>query len=124
MQNILDKTLQELEKELKPSYRARQVFTWLHKKLTFDFDAMSDLSKELRSQLKERYYAKIPAVKQIAASRDGTQKYLLELEDGHKIESVLLMDQTERKTVCVSIQAGCPWPALSAPREAWASSAI
>jgi len=108
MQNILDKTLQELEKELKPSYRAKQVFTWLHKKLTFDFDAMSDLSKELRSQLKEKYYAKIPAVKQTAASRDGTQKYLLELEDGHKIESVLLMDQTERKTVCVSIQAGCP----------------
>jgi 23S rRNA (adenine2503-C2)-methyltransferase len=108
VQNILDKTLHELQKELKPSYRAKQVFTWLHKKLTFNFDDMTDLPIDLRKELKEKYSIKTLRIEHIASSKDGTKKYLFGLGDGNRIESVLLKDETGRKTVCISTQAGCP----------------
>lgn len=112
MQNIIDKSLDELQSYFSetglPAFRARQVFSWLHRKLTFSFDEMTDLGKELRAQLKEKYYIKTLTFKHSTTSNDGTKKYLFELLDGHRIESVLLSDETDRKTVCASTQAGCP----------------
>jgi len=111
VQNIIDKSLDELQSYFEdqglPAYRARQVYSWLHRKLTFNFDEMTDLGKDLREQLKEKFYIKLLTEKHSLSSNDGTKKYIFELLDGHQIESVLLTDETDRKTVCVSTQAGC-----------------
>jgi 23S rRNA (adenine2503-C2)-methyltransferase len=88
-------------------YRARQIMVWLYHKRMEDFDAMTDLSKSFRSLLKERAY--IGHLKIMAKERsqiDGTTKYLFELEDGNRIESVLMFDR-DRVTLCVSTQVGC-----------------
>jgi 23S rRNA (adenine2503-C2)-methyltransferase len=109
--NILDKTLHELKAEFTlkkwPLFRAKQIFAWLHKKVTFDFDLMTDLSKELRAELKKHYRLYVPTIKKTTKSKDGTKKLLFSLADGQQIESVLLKDATSRKTVCLSTQAGC-----------------
>lgn len=108
MQNILDLNLEEIQKVIQPSFRAKQVYHWLHRRLLFNFDQMTDLSKELREQLKDKFYIKLPKIKQVQKSKEGTKKYLFELEDGKQIESVLLKDESGRKTVCLSTQVGCP----------------
>ena len=112
MQNILERNLDELKQEFQalnlPAFRAKQVYTWLHKKLTFDFSEMSDLSKEIRAFLPERYTITLPKIKKTAKSKDGTKKYLFELEDGSLIETVFMETREERKTVCLSTQVGCP----------------
>ena len=108
MQNILDLTLEELQKELRPSFRAKQVYLWLHQKLVFNFDEMTNLPVSLRSMLKQKYYSSTPVIKRIRKSKDGTKKYLFELYDGNLIESVLLPSDDDRLTLCVSTQAGCP----------------
>jgi 23S rRNA (adenine2503-C2)-methyltransferase len=111
VQNIIDKSLAELQSSFEgqglPAFRAKQLYSWLHRKLTFNFDDMTDLGKELREQLKEKYYIKMLNFKHSETSKDGTKKYLFELLDGHRIETVLLTDETDRKTICVSTQAGC-----------------
>lgn len=108
MQNILDLNLEELQKEIQPAFRAKQVYLWLHQRLVLDFSKMTDLSKELREQLKGKFYIKLPKIKQVLKSKDGAKKYLFELEDGKQIEIVLLKDESDRKTVCLSTQVGCP----------------
>lgn len=111
MENILDKTLPELLAEFKrrglPAFRAKQVYTWLHKKVTFEFDRMTDLPRELRAALAEKYFLKAPKIKKVSTSKDGTKKYLFEVAEGELVESVLLKDVTGRKTICLSTQAGC-----------------
>ncbi|MFH1387302.1 MAG: 23S rRNA (adenine(2503)-C(2))-methyltransferase RlmN, partial [bacterium] len=111
MNNILDKTLIELQsdfKELKlPSFRAKQVFIWLHKKTVFNFALMTDLPESLRAELKNKYWIKTIREKTRVVSKDGTKKYLFELSEGYLIESVLLQNKKDRKTLCVSTQVGC-----------------
>jgi len=111
VENILDKTLNELQAQFTerhwPVFRAKQLFAWLHKKVTFDFDLMTDLAKESRAELKTLYAIYLPTVKKVVKSRDGTKKYLFALKDGKLVESVLLKDGAGRKTVCLSTQAGC-----------------
>ena len=112
MKNLLDLSLEELQEEFKglglPAFRAKQIYSWVHHKLTFDFEKMSDLPKLLRSQLSERFNLRILSIKKISVSSDGTKKYLMELNDGNLIESVLLEDESGRKTICLSTQVGCP----------------
>ena len=89
-----------------PAFRARQVFTWLHRGIT-SFDGMTDLSKSLRTQLAEQCFITAPTVARKQVSRlDGTIKYLWELADGNCIESVL-MRYHHGNTVCISSQVGC-----------------
>jgi 23S rRNA (adenine2503-C2)-methyltransferase len=111
VQNIIEKSLDELQSNFAdqglPAFRARQVYSWLHRKLTFNFDDMTDLGKELREQLREKYFIKTLNFKHSETAADGTKKYLFELLDGHRVESVLLTDEADRKTICVSTQAGC-----------------
>ena len=101
---------EELEAELKalgePSYRAKQVFSWLSRGAE-SFDGMSNLPKQLREKLKDRYYLAAPEVlrKQVSA-HDGTVKYLWGLSDGNAVETVV-MQYHHGNTVCISTQVGC-----------------
>lgn len=87
-------------------YRAHQIFTWIYHQGVMDFDAMTNLSKELRERLKEFFYVGFPKILNKTVSVDGTIKYLFQLEDGDTIESVWIPDN-RRKTLCISTQVGC-----------------
>ncbi len=92
-----------------PSFRGKQLFQWLHQHSVESFEEMSNLSKELRSSLKETYGLPYQSkIVQKAISSDGTVKFLLEYPDGAQIETVLLQDGKGRKTICISSQVGCP----------------
>ena len=99
----LETVLQEMGE---PKYRAKQIFRWLHLGVT-SFEEMSDLSKNLRAKLEERFCLTVPKIlrKQVSA-KDGTIKYLFGLEDGNSIESVL-MKYEHGYSICISTQAGC-----------------
>lgn len=88
------------------SYRATQLFTWIYEKKAESFDEMTDVSKSFRQVLKEKYYLAIPKIFLKQTSKDGTIKLLLELEDGMKVECVL-MRYNYGNAVCVSSQVGC-----------------
>lgn len=94
-----------------PAYRARQVYKWIYQKQTASFYEMSDLPKELRLLLDERAEISIPRVLKQRASADGTRKFLLEMNDKKKIETVVIPqsnDKNTRYTLCISSQVGCP----------------
>ena len=100
--------LQEFFKELgeKP-FRAKQVYQWMHEKLTGDFDEMTNLSKSLREKLKTSCALTcLTPVEVLTSEIDGTQKYLFRLEDGNVVESVL-MKYRHGNSVCISTQVGC-----------------
>ena len=99
----LETVLQEMGE---PKYRAKQIFRWLHLGVT-SFEEMSDLSKNLRAKLEERFTLTVPQIlrKQVSA-KDGTIKYLFGLQDGNSIESVL-MKYEHGYSICISTQAGC-----------------
>ncbi|HRU22629.1 MAG TPA: 23S rRNA (adenine(2503)-C(2))-methyltransferase RlmN [Candidatus Latescibacteria bacterium] len=91
----------------KEKYRTNQLLRWMHGKGVADFDQMTDLGKEFRSQLKAEARVECLAERHRAVSRDGqTTKLVLGLSDGRKIETVMMLDDG-RRTVCVSSQAGC-----------------
>ena len=94
-------------KELgEPSFRAGQVFTWLHRGAG-SFDEMTDLPKKLRESLAAKARITRPAVERKQCSAlDGTIKYLWRLGDGNCIETVL-MRYHHGNTVCISSQVGC-----------------
>ena len=109
-EDIKSMTLPELETALtemgEPRFRARQIFTWLHRGAA-SFQEMSDVAKPLRERLAERYFISVPQVERRQVSRlDGTIKYLWRLTDGNCIETVL-MRYHHGNTVCVSSQVGC-----------------
>ncbi len=89
-----------------PSYRAEQIYKWVHHHQVSDFADMSNLPKTLRSELSEAFelHTLKPAFR--AVSKDGTIKYLWELTDGRQIESVFIPEAT-RTTICISSQVGC-----------------
>lgn len=90
-----------------PKFRAKQVYTWLHRGVT-DFSQMSDLPMALRQKLDESFYITAPKIarKQVS-QKDGTVKYLWELGDGNCVESVL-MQYHHGTTICISSEVGCP----------------
>src|SRR6266540_3770522 len=95
-----------LEKRGHPRFHARQIYSWIHAKGVTDFEKMTDLSRSLRSELAAHFRIATPAVLQRETSTDGTTKFLLQLEDGRRIESVFIPD-TPAQTFCISTQAGC-----------------
>ena len=110
MQDLKSMTQEEMTLALKamgqPSFRGKQVFTWLHKGVT-SFDEMTNLPKDLRNKLKSEFTLTVPKVARKQMSKqDGTIKYLWELSDGNCIESVL-MRYHHGNTVCISSQVGC-----------------
>ncbi len=102
---------EELSESLKslglPSFRAKQVWQWLHQKGVGSFDEMTNLSKQLRDTLSDKYVIKFCEVERKSVSAlDGTVKYLFRLYDGQFIESVL-MKYKYGYSLCVSTQVGC-----------------
>ena len=90
-----------------PKYRAGQIFSWLHQKGVSDFAEMTNLSKDLRDRLAERYVIYDAVVlKRLESAVDGTVQYLSELHDGPTVETVL-RKYTYGWSVCVSCQIGC-----------------
>lgn len=108
--DILSMTLEEMTESFKENsiqgFRAKQVYEWLHKHQVLDYDEMTNLSKSLRDELKE----KMPIIccsyvgKQVAS--DGTVKMLYSLPDGDYVECVV-MKYKYGYTICVSSQVGC-----------------
>lgn len=88
-------------------FRAGQICQWIYAKKVFNYHDMSNLSKDLRTKLSENVLMTLPVLIKQQTSRDGTKKYLWQLKDGARIESVLL-NHGGHKTACISSQAGCP----------------
>ncbi|MCJ8327353.1 MAG: 23S rRNA (adenine(2503)-C(2))-methyltransferase RlmN [Campylobacterales bacterium] len=119
LKSIYDYTLEELKEEVKPAFRAKQIYNWLYKKYASSFDEMKNLPKDLIENLKANYDIAIMDVVRKEVSTDGSIKYLFKLRDGHTVEAVLLLmkkkkinedgvvERSEKYTVCVSSQVGC-----------------
>ena len=90
-----------------PRFRADQICQWIYAKKVFDCHSMTNLSKELRDRLAYELPVRVPIQIKESKSKDGTRKFLWQMEDGCRVESVLL-DHDNRTTACVSSQAGCP----------------
>ncbi|MCU7842767.1 MAG: 23S rRNA (adenine(2503)-C(2))-methyltransferase RlmN [Candidatus Thiodiazotropha sp. (ex Monitilora ramsayi)] len=88
------------------AFHGRNVFKWIHKHGVTDFDAMTDISKRLREQLLQVAELNLPQLIFEQPALDGTRKWLIELKDGQRIETVYIPDGG-RSTICVSSQVGC-----------------
>lgn len=109
--DILSMTFSELSEEFSllgyPKFRAKQVYEWLHKHLASEYDEMTNLPKNLREELKEKFpLINCRIEKKQVSKLDNTVKYLFSLHDGDYIESVV-MKYKYGYTICVSSQVGC-----------------
>ncbi|MEW6543150.1 MAG: 23S rRNA (adenine(2503)-C(2))-methyltransferase RlmN [Nitrospirota bacterium] len=89
-----------------PRYRAQQVLRWLYRSRARDVREMTDLSTDERTRLQAITTVRRAADCRVLQSADGTKKFLLRLEDGLAVESVLIPEEG-RLTLCVSTQVGC-----------------
>ena len=108
--NLFGYSLSHLKEKLismgeKP-FRATQLFQWIYQKNILDFNEWSDVSKKFRDILNEQFSLELPKVFTQQVSSDGTVKMLLEMEDGAKVETVL-MRYDYGNAVCVSSEVGC-----------------
>ncbi|MCG8543683.1 MAG: 23S rRNA (adenine(2503)-C(2))-methyltransferase RlmN, partial [Alphaproteobacteria bacterium] len=87
-------------------FRADQVFQWIYNRGLTEFDGMTNLSKDLRATLAERFRIDRPRIDAHQVSTDGTQKWLVGFADGHEAETVHI-PESDRGTLCVSSQIGC-----------------
>ena len=96
-------------KELgQPSFRAQQLTEWLYQRHVSSYDEMTNLPAALRAALSERFPLTTPEIVNRQVSRDGTRKYLIEFDDGIRVETVAIPSRGgDRLTVCFSTQAGC-----------------
>jgi 23S rRNA (adenine2503-C2)-methyltransferase len=110
--NPLSLTLPEFEAQvvewgLKP-FIARQIFRWVYKSAVTDLELMSDLSKAVRADLATKIsLSSFKKVETLPADDKSAVKFILTLDDGKMIESVVLHERTYN-TLCVSSQCGCP----------------
>lgn len=88
------------------SFRATQLFRWIHQKGAADFDQMSDLAKPLRDKLTRSAYVQGLKIISQKESSDGTIKWLFDVGGGDAVESVFIPEGS-RGTLCISSQAGC-----------------
>ena len=117
--NIQNYTREELSKLIKPSFRAKQIYSWLYHKYVISFDEMKNLPKAMKEDLKDNYRIDLLKIIKVEDSIDGSRKYLFELDDGNTVEAVLLLMKKEqyhedgglkhqaKYTVCISCQVGC-----------------
>jgi len=116
---IQDYTKEELSQLIKPSFRAKQIYSWIYHKYVDSFDDMKNLPKDMRVKLDQEYTLTPLKTLTVQNSIDGSRKYLFEMHDGHTVEAVLLLmkekeyhddgslKHQERYTVCISSQVGC-----------------
>ena len=110
MKDIKSMTLDEIKTEFTefgfPVFRAGQVYQWLHRGVC-GFDEMTNLSKELRFFLSQKYYISVANIeKKLVSNYDSTIKYLFRFQDGECVESVL-MQYHHGYSICISTQVGC-----------------
>ena len=100
----LSRTLAEV---VSPAFRVRQIEEWMHVRGVDSFEAMTNLPKDVRAALADRFTLEMPEVlTRTVPAADGSQKYLFRLADGQRIESVY-MPMGDRVSICLSSQAGC-----------------
>ena len=108
--NLFSVTLTELRedflKEGLPAFAAGQIYNWIYKHYQFDPDKWSNISKKAKYYLLENFELKLPKIVWEGHSSDGTRKFLLAMEDGNTIESVVI-EAPGRLTLCASSQVGC-----------------
>jgi 23S rRNA (adenine2503-C2)-methyltransferase len=99
-----------------PSYRVGQILDWIYRRLATDWEAMSNLPKSLREQLRETFGHYVLEAVRKQGARDTTQKFLWRLQDHSLVESVLIPanpalygDASDRHTLCISTQVGCAY---------------
>jgi 23S rRNA (adenine2503-C2)-methyltransferase len=111
MRNLYDLSKQALADLMagwgEPRFRADQVWDWLYERRVDSFDAMKNLPIALRDRLKAETVLGALELVTEQTSLDGTVKRLYQLPDGQLIESVLMEYDDERRTACISSQAGC-----------------
>jgi len=88
------------------SYRADQILKWIYLRQTDRFDLMTDIAKDMRPLLTHHFRIGRLQKENVEISKDGSRKYLFKLEDGKRIESVL-MPERDHYTLCISSQVGC-----------------
>lgn len=101
-----DELVQYLQSIGEPAFRASQIFDWIYKKGAWSFNEMTNVPKGLHEKLKEKFGLSPQIIAEKQVSQDGTTKFLFDLFDHEKVETVLIPTAT-RTTVCVSTQAGC-----------------
>jgi 23S rRNA (adenine2503-C2)-methyltransferase len=99
----LERWVQEAEQ---PAFRARQLLKWIYSRNVADFQAMTDLGKDFRAWLGQNARIACLSRERVITDEDGTRKILFRLQDGERIESVLIAEE-RRLTLCVSSQVGC-----------------
>ena len=108
--NLLGLTKAEIKSLLNkinlPNFRASQIWNWIYRSGTIDFNEMTNISKDLRSLLSQNFNIWRPKISSTHQSQDGTIKWLLKLDDGNEVETVWIPDE-ERGTLCISSQVGC-----------------
>lgn len=109
--DIKSLTLDELKDEMEAigekSFRAKQLYEWMHKKLAVGYEEMTNIPKALADKCRNRFdYTMLRIVRMQESAIDGTRKYLFELADGNTVESVL-MRYKHGNSVCISSQVGC-----------------
>jgi 23S rRNA (adenine2503-C2)-methyltransferase len=108
--NLLDLDLKGFEELVVglgfKAFHGRNLFRWIHKHGLVEIDAMTDLAKALRARLQEETEICIPRLVGELPSADGTRKWVMELADGQRVETVFI-PEGRRTTVCVSSQVGC-----------------
>ena len=118
--DIKSQTREELEAQFaawdQPAYRVGQLLQWLYARRATEWDAMTNLPKPLRDQLRQRFALQPLTLALRQGARDTTQKFLWRLGDGALIESVLIPanpalygEASDRHTLCVSTQVGCAY---------------
>jgi 23S rRNA (adenine2503-C2)-methyltransferase len=99
--------LDVLRESVTPSFRARQIEEWLHLRGVESFDSMTNLPRDVRSSLDRSFSVDLPKIAEATSpAPDGSRKYLFQLQDGNRVESVF-MPMGERASICLSSQAGC-----------------
>ncbi len=109
--DILSLTFPELSEQFaamgEKTFRAKQVYDWLHNKKVTDFSEMTNISAQKRAELCEIFYINSLKIKKRLVSRiDNTVKYLYGLADGEAVETVL-MEYKHANSLCISTQVGC-----------------
>lgn len=115
-QNLAGMTRAELQAALidagvadptKARMRAGQLWRWMHHYGVTSFDAMSDISKDMRAKLAQAFVVARPEVVERQVSRDGTRKWLIRMGPGIEVETVYIPDVGRAGALCVSSQVGC-----------------
>ena len=90
----------------KERYRSVQILRWLYQKGVQSYDEMTNLSKRFRQELSQASFISSLHPVRVEQAKDGTKKFLFQLDDGNRVESVLIPDKA-RLTLCLSTQVGC-----------------